>query len=145
MLPKTLFRFRRPLIVGLHLLLIPLAYRLAFELRFEFEVPPDMDAVYRATLPYLMGVRLLAFLAFGLFQGWWRHVGMRDLTDLVKAVMLSSGLLLLALFFTERLAGFPRSVLVLDGVLAVMVCVLAGAPTGERPPRARARRAARAA
>ncbi|HEU0014323.1 MAG TPA: nucleoside-diphosphate sugar epimerase/dehydratase [Longimicrobium sp.] len=121
MLPKTLFRFRRPLVVGLHLLLIPLAYRLAFELRFEFEVPPDMDAVYRATLPYLLGVRLLSFLAFGLFQGWWRHVGMRDLTDLVKAVMLSSGLLLLALFFTERLAGFPRSVLVLDGVLAVMV------------------------
>ena len=121
MLPYVLVRFRRPLIVGLHLLLIPLAYRFAFGLRFDLHVPDAVEPIFWATLPYLAAARLASFLAFGLFQGWWRHVGMRDLIDLVRAVTTSSALLLGLLFLTDQLAGFPRSVLVLDWVLALLV------------------------
>jgi FlaA1/EpsC-like NDP-sugar epimerase len=121
MLPRTLVRFRRPLIVIAHLLLIPLAYRLAFTLRFDWRMPEDIRPLYWATLPYLMGGRLLAFALFGLFQGWWRHVGMRDLIDLVQAVTLSSALLLVALFFGGELEGFPRSLLALDWITAILV------------------------
>ena len=121
MLPRLLIRFRRPLVVLLHVLLIPLAYRFAFGLRFDLAIPPEREAIYWATLPYLMTGRLLAFALFGLFRGWWRHVGMRDLVDLVKGVTLSSVLLLIALFFGQELEGFPRSLVALDWITAVLV------------------------
>ncbi|MBB4634486.1 polysaccharide biosynthesis protein [Longimicrobium terrae] len=121
MLPPLLLRLRRPLVLGLHLLLIPLAYYAAFALRFDLRMPEDVAPVFWSTLPYLLGARLASFLIFGLFQGWWRHVGMRDLVDLVRAVTLSSALLLGALFMTSQVAGVPRSVLVLDWVLAVLI------------------------
>lgn len=121
MLPKPLVQFRRPLIIAFHLLLIPLAYLLAFGLRFDLAIPAEMEAVFWTTLPYLLAGRLLAFGLFGLFQGWWRHVGMRDLLDLVQAVTLSSVLLLTALFFGQQLEDFPRSLLALDWITAVLV------------------------
>ena len=121
MIPKILLRFRRPLVFGLHLLLIPLAYRAAFAVRFDLEMPPEMVPVFWATLPYLMATRLGAFAVFGLYRGWFRHAGMRDLEDLLKAVTLSSLALLVALFLTQQLVGFPRSLLLIDWGLAVLV------------------------
>ncbi len=116
-----LIRFRRPLVIGLHLLLIPLGYLVAFQLRFDFEVPSTYMEAYWATAPYLLALRLGSFALFGLYHGWWRHVGMRDLLDLVKAVTLSSALFLAALFLLGSLSGLPRSVLVLDWVVAIFI------------------------
>jgi FlaA1/EpsC-like NDP-sugar epimerase len=121
MLPRLLVRFRRPLIVLLHVLLIPLAYRFAFGLRFDLAIPPEKEALYWSTLPYLLGGRLLAFSLFGLFHGWWRHVGMRDLIDLVKGVTLSSVFLVIALFFGQELEGLPRSLVALDWITSILV------------------------
>jgi FlaA1/EpsC-like NDP-sugar epimerase len=121
LLTTTLVRSRRALILGLHLALVPLAYWLAFQLRFDFAVPREQMARFYDTLPFLLAIRLGAFALFGLYHGWWRHVGMRDLTDLVKAVTLSSGLFLVALFFRAELSQYPRSILCLDWAAALMV------------------------
>ena len=124
---SLLLRLRRPVVLGLHLLLVPLGYYMAFALRFDFR-PPDrhIDLFWR-TVPYLMVLRMASFAIFGLFHGWWRHVGMRDLIDLVRATTLSSVLLVLALFMTGDLTGagagelLPRSVLVLDWITALVL------------------------
>ena len=124
---SILLRLRRPVVLGLHLLLVPLGYYMAFALRFDFR-PPDrhIDLFWR-TVPYLMVLRMASFAIFGLFHGWWRHVGMRDLIDLVRAITLSSVLLVLALFMTGDLTGagagglLPRSVLVLDWITALVL------------------------
>lgn len=124
---SLLLRLRRPVVLTLHLLLVPLGYYMAFALRFDFRPPgPYLDLFWR-TVPYLMVMRLASFGVFGLFHGWWRHVGMRDLVDLVRATTLSTVLLLLALFMTGDLAGdgtrpfLPRSVLVLDWITALVL------------------------
>ena len=125
MLPALFLRLRRYIVLALHLLLIPLGYYAAFALRFDFRTPPPYEALFWRTVPYLLALRLACFALFGLFRGWWRHVGMRDLTDLVKATTLSSVLLLLAMFMTGDLLGqggaqpLPRSVLVLDWITAL--------------------------
>jgi FlaA1/EpsC-like NDP-sugar epimerase len=119
--PLPLVRMRRPLIIAFHVVLIPLAYWCAFQLRFDFDVPRELQQLFRATVPALVLLRLATFFGFGLFSGWWRHAGMHDLEALVKAVTLSSGLLLVGLFMTGSLSGFPRSILVLDWVLAVLL------------------------
>ena len=124
---SLLLRLRRPVVLLLHLLLVPLGYYGAFALRFDFRPPgPYIDLFWR-TVPYLMVLRMASFAIFGLFHGWWRHVGMRDLIDLVRATTLSTVLLLLALFMTGDLSGegagplLPRSVLVLDWITALIL------------------------
>src|ERR1700741_2512537 len=113
LLPDVFIRLRRPLILGLHLVLIPLGYYAAFALRFDFRIPPEQLRFFWNTLPYLLVLRLGAFAAFGLFHGWWRHVGMSDLVNLVEAVTASSLLFTVALFMAAEVAGFPPSIVVL--------------------------------
>jgi len=120
-LPKLLLRLRRPLVLALHLVLIPATYYAAFALRFDFDLPEHFAGLFWRSLPYLLGARLLSFAVFGLFRGWWRHVGMTDLVNLVRAVTASSVLLLLALFMTQQLEGMPRSILALDWLTALLV------------------------
>jgi FlaA1/EpsC-like NDP-sugar epimerase len=127
MLPALFVRLRRPIVLALHLLLIPLGYYAAFSLRFDFRPPQPYMELFWRTVPYLVALRLACFALFGLFHGWWRHVGMRDLVDLVRATTLSSVLLVVALFMTGDLqapgmvSGLPRSVLVLDWITALIL------------------------
>jgi FlaA1/EpsC-like NDP-sugar epimerase len=120
-LPRILHSHRQIVVLVLHLLLIPLGFFTAFLLRFELEVPEEYLAIFAVSLVYLVPLRLISFAVFGLYHGWWRHVGMQDLVDLVKAVTLSTALFLGALFLTQEMAAFPRSVLVLDWVLAIFI------------------------
>lgn len=121
MLPAALIPARRPLIIGLHLVLVPFAYWAAFALRFDFDIPPQHQALLVSTLPYVIIARMMSFAVFGLYHGWWRHVGMRDLLALVKAVTLGSAVLLGVLFFSNHLDAYPRSVLILDWFAAIAV------------------------
>lgn len=121
MLPRRLITYRRPLILGVHLLLIPFGYFVAFALRFDFAIPPEYLTLLWRTVPYLVVIRVGAFALFNLYQGWWRHVGMRDLIDLIQAVTVSSGLFLATLFLTGHVDGLPRSVLLLDWAGAIFL------------------------
>jgi FlaA1/EpsC-like NDP-sugar epimerase len=119
--PAILIRHRRPLIVLLHLVLIPLGYFVTYVLRFGLPIPPDYLAVMWQTLPILIVFTMIAFGVFGLFQGWWRHVGMQDLIDLVKAISVSSVAFLSFLFLTGDLDQLPRSIYALNWLVALGV------------------------
>ncbi len=110
---------RRTLILAVHIALIPLAYLTAFALRFDFRIPGSEFAHFRATVWYLVAIRLLVFHAFGLYRGYWKHVGLRDLLDLSAAVTLSSILIATALALLGLTRGMPRSVLPLDWVVMI--------------------------
>lgn len=119
--PSVLFRLRRFVVWAMHIVLVPVGYYAAFALRFDGAVPPEYQRYFWSTVGYLVVIRLASFGVFGLFHGWWRHVGMSDLVALVKAVTASSVLLLAVLFMTSELGGFPRAVLVLDWATAVLL------------------------
>jgi len=114
--PARLLSYRRVLIVGVHLILIPLAYFGAFGARFDFHIPPAELRTFARTLPYLLVIRLLIFAWYGLFRGYWRHVGLRDLVDLGVATTLSTALFVGALFATGWPPALPRSVFLLDAL-----------------------------
>ncbi|MGH7458049.1 MAG: polysaccharide biosynthesis protein [Longimicrobiaceae bacterium] len=121
MFPDRLLRYRQPIIFGIHLLLIPLGYYLAFALRFDFQVPQLYRNVFWLTVPFLVALRFGSLAVFGLHRGWWRHVGLDDLIDLVKAITLSSFLFLVTLFLLGRPGELPRSVLLLDWAIAIFL------------------------
>src|SRR5947208_5250993 len=116
-----LYPYRRWIILGVHLVLISLGYLAAYAVRFDFAIPPEELHRWAVTLPWLLVPRLLFFQRFSAYSGWWRYVGMADLVNLPVAVSLSSVVFVAGLFFTGALKGMPRSVPLLDWVIAIFL------------------------
>ncbi len=90
----------------------------SFLLRFEFAVPAIYLPMLATALPWALAVKLTVFRAFGLRDLAWRHIGFDDLLRIAAANTSAS----IALACVLRLAlgpAFPRSIYVLDFVLAV--------------------------
>ena len=118
---NLLFRYRTVLIVSFHFVLLLFSYWIAYVLRFEGFVPQPYVDAFIQSLPILLGCRLLAFAHYGLYRGWWRYVGMRDLYSLIQAVVVSSLVFTAALLFMGGEATVPRSVIVLDALLTIVL------------------------
>src|SRR3989442_7856168 len=118
-LPARPLLYRRTLILLVHIALIPLAYLAAFGLRFDFQIPPQEFAHFQTTVWYLLGIRLIVFWAGGLYRGYWKHVGLRDLVDLGLAVSISSAAFGTALALLGLLRGMPRPLFLLDWVVMI--------------------------
>ena len=113
--------YQRLALIGLHLLLIPVAYCLAFLLRFDFRIPYQYAVVIWDTLPLVVAARLCAFASYRVYRGWLRYSGMPEMSAILKAVTISSALIVTGLGVTGQLAQVPRSVLVLDWITAVLL------------------------
>jgi FlaA1/EpsC-like NDP-sugar epimerase len=113
--------YRRPLTWLFHECLVPLAYLGAYELRFDFAIPPVELRRFFTTLPLLMVLRPAWFYAFGLFRDYWRHVSPRDLANVILAVTLGSVAFVGLLYVTDHFRGISRAVLVLDWLLVIFL------------------------
>jgi FlaA1/EpsC-like NDP-sugar epimerase len=120
-LNDRLLRYRRVLVVVAHVVLLSAAYWTAVNLRFDFDLPERYRQLFLMAFPLVLVLRMTTFAGFGLFQGWWRHAGMHDLLSIAKAVTLSSLLIVGTLLALGALGAFPRSILVLDWLLALFV------------------------
>ncbi len=95
----------------------------AFFLRFDGAISPDQLANLAAVLPYLIVFRVGIALFFGVYETQW-HLGLaRDAVRLVAVVVMGS-LLFASLLFALRLASFPRTVIVLEGILSLFFFAL---------------------
>lgn len=121
LLPSRLVRFRWPIVVASHSLLFAIAYVVAFELRFDFDVPSAYAAALWETLPYVLLVHLAAFESLGLFRGFWRHVGIEDLVKLCEAMTISSAAFAAVLNLTGDLEWIPGSVIALEWGLSIFL------------------------
>jgi FlaA1/EpsC-like NDP-sugar epimerase len=119
--------------------LVALAYFLAFLLRFDQGIPPRYTELLEATIVYVVIGKVAIFAAFGLYQKWWRYVGLRDLETILKAVAVASLVLVVALFIWSPTDNdLPRSVAVMDLLLTAVLIGgvrLAVRSVIERPPR----------
>jgi len=70
------------------------------------------------------------FFLFGLYKGMWRYTGIYDLENLIKACVISSGVIVFILVLKVRFEGFPRSVFVIDLMLTFLF--LSGVRVGIR-------------
>jgi len=114
-------KYRTILIVVSQAGLLILAYLFSFLLRFDFRL---QGLGYRhlilQTIPILLLIKLAVFYYFGLFRGWWKYAGMNDLLDIIKAALVSSPLLYLAVFFLYGIEGYPRSTFLIDMLLTIV-------------------------
>jgi len=96
------------------------AWWLAFWLRFNLEVPADFVHGFFFTLPWVVGLYGILFLAMGLYRGLWRYASLPDLRRILVAV--SIGALAVPALFT--LAGLawpaPRSAYLISPLLMIL-------------------------
>ena len=101
------------------LVLTAIGYYAAFEIRFDFRIPPAALQRFAATLPYLLLLRVALTHKFRLDRSYWAHVGVPDLLRLTAAASLGSVLFPAALLGLRQLHGLPASVLLIEWLLAI--------------------------
>jgi FlaA1/EpsC-like NDP-sugar epimerase len=97
-------------------LMIAAAWYLAFQLRFDFNVPPFYERMLSETLWLVLAIKLVVFVAFGFYQRWWRYVSTRDMWRALLGVGVASLIAVVAvyLFYPVEKLRLPRSVAILD-------------------------------
>jgi FlaA1/EpsC-like NDP-sugar epimerase len=109
--------------------LVALAYWLSYRLRFDgAAVPPRYRDLFDATLPVVIATSLLTFVAFGLYNKWWRYVSQRDYAAIVQAVVVAAlllpGYVALAKPVTRSVNAFETPVTAPTGVLALYLLLM---------------------
>ncbi len=130
-------KYRSALIFSSQAVLIVLTYYASFVLRLDTDFDAANRAMFWKTLPFVLVIKLVLSYRCGLMHGWWRYVGISDLLDISKASLLSSSLIFCLVEAVLRLPGYPRSVVVIDLFLTIMV--LGGARFAVRAYTERAR------
>ncbi|HET7444117.1 MAG TPA: nucleoside-diphosphate sugar epimerase/dehydratase [Solirubrobacterales bacterium] len=122
--------------------LLALAYFLAFQLRFLDDPhgwPHRYEVLFAQSVGFVVVGKLIVFAGFGLYQKWWRYVSGRDFMLILRAVVVSSAILVVFFAVAQPFAHtLPRSVEVTDFVLTLIL--VAGARLAvrlivERPSR----------
>ena len=106
--------------VGVDAVLLSAAYALAYVLRFDEGIPARYEDLLASTIVFAVAMKLVVFALFGLYSKLWRYVDQRDFESIVKAVVVSSFVLIAALFLLslER-TDPPRGVIALDFLLTL--------------------------
>lgn len=111
-------RLRRLAVITAHVAIFTVALVLSFGLRFEFAIPDEYVELIGVVLPIAVGLKLVVFLVFRQYAGWWRYVTLTDLLTLGRAALASSALLA-AIIYLLGLRAFPRSVFIIDLMLTI--------------------------
>jgi FlaA1/EpsC-like NDP-sugar epimerase len=103
--------------------LFAMALVMAFLLRFEFDIPADFFRQMVGLLPVAVALKVVFFWICGLYRGMWRYTGLADLWKIGRAVFMAEVALIIYVAFTSHFHGHPRSVFILDPLLAfVFAC-----------------------
>ncbi|MDP1634673.1 MAG: nucleoside-diphosphate sugar epimerase/dehydratase, partial [Gallionellaceae bacterium] len=98
-----------------------LAWAGAYLLRFNFDLPLSFQNEIARTLLWVVPLQSAIFWFMGLYRGIWRFASVADLRRILKAVLLAALLVPLCLWMFRINAVVPRSVLILDPILLLLV------------------------
>ncbi len=119
------FRLRRSAVVVHDMVMVTVAWTLAYGSRFNFSMADILIGPALQTFPVVLVVQSSLLWATGLYRSLWRFASIPDLWNITRAATLGVLAVLLCLFVLNRLEGVPRSTLLLYPILLVF---LLGAP-----------------
>jgi FlaA1/EpsC-like NDP-sugar epimerase len=111
----------RPLLALMHdVFFVAVAWLAAFWLRHNLDVDGAILKNILRTLPFVIVIHVVVFLAFRLYSGIWRYASLPDL----RRILLAAGIAGLAVptvfFLVQRGEGLPRSVFILHPILLLL-------------------------
>lgn len=119
---KTVLKNLRSVLALIHdLAAASVAWVAAYLLRFNFEIPQEHVALMISRLWLVVATQAVIFIGFGLYRGTWRFASVADLKRILFTVILSTAVLGLLLFMMATNLRVPRSVMILDPILLVLM------------------------
>jgi len=103
------------------LLVAAMAWTGAYLLRFNFDLPQNFTSEMWRTLLWVAPLQSVIFWRMGLYRGIWRFASMADMRRILMAVLLAATSLPLVFWMFRVNAVVPRSVLMLDPILLLLV------------------------
>ncbi len=97
------------------------AFTLAFFLRFDFSIPPTKLELLKTFIAPVIGAKLVIYYLAGVHRMLWRYTSVRSLLTILWSSVLGSAAAVVIIFYIFRNPSFPRSVIVLDGILTVLL------------------------
>jgi FlaA1/EpsC-like NDP-sugar epimerase len=117
---KAITKHRHWFVFVADALMVAVSYWMAFQLRFDFNLPAVQYSNFLNTLAIVVAGRLIAFYYFSLYRGIWRYASMADLTSVFKAVVASQVAISAVILFLKH-ANFPRAVIMIDPILTIIL------------------------
>jgi len=129
--PPALLRFRRVLILLAHIAVFAVSLLISFLLTRNMRFGPWLIELYPPMLVFSIIIKVTVFGLFKQYRGWWRYVGISDLTGILRASLVSTVAILAlwtaalqvfavreALSFLDRVG---QGAIIADLVLTVML------------------------
>jgi len=105
------------IVLAIDIILTVLAYYCAYLIRFEGRIPDFYFDRFNQTVWWLIGVKIACLFFFDVYKGMWRYTSIQDFRRLLRASLVSSGVIILVLVIGTRFVGFSRSVFIIDFLL----------------------------
>lgn len=109
---------RRAAVVAYDALMVPVAWCLAYWLRFNLDaIPANFLRTAAVMLSVVIPCQLFSYMVFGLYRGSWRFASLPDFIRIGKSVYMGALLAALTIFFITGMEEVPRAVLPLYALL----------------------------
>ena len=106
--------------LAVDLVLVLLAGWAAFWLRFNFDIPPEFDRLALLASPWCVAGYAAGLTLARVYRQVWSYIGLPELRQLATGIMLG-GLLTAAAVLMQRMPSFPRSTLLLQPLIALVL------------------------
>ncbi len=103
------------------MVLLAISYLLAYVVRFEAHIGAREMLVIKQTIVPILLCKLVVFYFFNLYRGMWRYTGIVDLLNVIKAVLVSSLIIITVILMLSSFKGFSRSVFIIDAVFSLIL------------------------
>jgi len=109
------------LIICIDILLLMAAFYASHLVRFDFNIPESFLKSSINFFPIVLLAKLFFFYYFDLYRGMWRYTSLADLLNIIKAVSVSSLLIIFYIFLRYRFINFSRSIFIIDWCFTIIL------------------------
>lgn len=114
------------LVLATDVIICLVALGIAYQLRFNFNVPDSEIVTYSYVFPFLITVRLLSFLFVKTYKGIIRYTSTRDTVRILLTLLLGSGFMALSNVVSFQMISIymvPFSIIIIEFLLSVFIMV----------------------
>ncbi len=101
--------------------LICIAYISSYIIRYEGIIDHFNFGLIARSLPFIIVIKLGAFYISGVYGNIWRYIGLSELLNIVKGVILGSIGSILLILVMFRFEGFSRMIFILDAMILLIL------------------------
>lgn len=110
------------ILTGLDISLFVVSLTLAYGVRFAFNIPHHEAIQLAKILPWIVTVKVITFLLWGVYRGMWRYTSLQDIDRLAKASLTASLIIVSFITILNRFEGYSRSIFIADSIFTLCFC-----------------------